>query len=614
MTTIQTKTPAQLQPYRDSPDPSEIVPSDNGLPGGVAGVSWKNGTLSNRATTPQAEAGTDNETVMTPLTTAEAIAFQGGTLFATAAQGALADSAVQSVDPGTYISVDNTTPAHPVVDVTGIPDQSVLPSKISDIEADRKAIALKILAVSDGDVQIYVTPTGNDLTGDGSIGSPFATPQRAWDSLPTVVVDKYVINIADGVYDTSSRSAGSMDRPALIYCDRKKMGRRTDGPGGVMTGSVTFLGQSEAGVILQPGSALGYTRGIYVTAHVGSVAFQKMSVQGQIGAESLLTAHRGTYVHASDMSLDGNSNATFGVIAEAGGILEGLGLDIHHCAVGVQSYQGCTAQLSLASSIHDCSSLGIGIPNGGYVGLTTGSSCSSSVLMLAGGALDLTGTSGLRVTVSGTMTLRGGAFTSAFADLTGALTTHAAVEMDVGATGWSNAWTDYGAGGYVPGMVSWVSPATQSTVATPLAHINGICNLFKGASFRIINNAGIEVAESMNGGAVNVSADSTAFTSTIRNNLVTTTTLTASANRTGITIPNANMPGRVATAPVPPGTVWYILGGSSFTVQLVPGSTGDFMGLASITIGSSAGAYGGVVAIMGVTGLWRVFPLGAVRT
>lgn len=499
-------------------------------------------------------------------------------------------------------------------------DGSVIARVITSVASGIAEIAFKLGLQTNGDYTVYAGDwtgmpgggVGNDTTGDGSLATPYATPQKAWDSLPWLIKDKVVISIADGTYGTSSRSAASMDRPALIYCDGKKIGRRTDGPGGVMTGGVTFMGESKAGMILQPGSVNGYTRAIYVTGHVGSVAFQNIAIDALTGAEAGIVAHRGSYVHLSDIDVDGNGFMTFGLIGEAGGIMEGLVMDVHHCAIGVQSYQGSTVQLSLSSTIYDCSSLGISIPNGGYVGLTTGSSCSSNVLMQAGGRFDCTGTSPSHVTLSGTLNLRGGAWTAAFTDVTGGITTYPGCGVNVGAFGWSAQWTDYGADIYAPGAKSYVSPATQSTVATPLAFIGGVRNLFPESTFQMINNAGVEVSESINGSAVSVPSSGAAITSNLRG-LFNVVNLTATANRTGVTLPNT-MAGRSPTAPLPAGMVAEFISNSSFTIELVPGSNADFAGLTAITIGASAGAYLGARAVMGTTGLWRVYPLGAVRT
>lgn len=93
--------PKDLTP-RPTPVASEIVPSDNG--DNVGGSTWLAGVNAARpfASQAEAEAGTSATKGMSPLTTAQAIAALGGASFATAAQGATADSAVQ---PGDLASV-----------------------------------------------------------------------------------------------------------------------------------------------------------------------------------------------------------------------------------------------------------------------------------------------------------------------------------------------------------------------------------------------------------------------------------------------------------------------------------------------------------------------------
>lgn len=109
--------PVELPP-RANPVASEIVPSDNGSV--VGGVTWADGVNAGRplANQVEAEAGVNSTKAMTPLTTKQAIDAQVGGLidqaiddlnlgtaaqknadeFATAAQGSLADSAVQPGD------------------------------------------------------------------------------------------------------------------------------------------------------------------------------------------------------------------------------------------------------------------------------------------------------------------------------------------------------------------------------------------------------------------------------------------------------------------------------------------------------------------------------------
>ncbi len=50
------------------------------------------------------------------------------------------------------------------------------------------------------DLNIYVSPTGNDTTGNGSSGSPYLTVGRALKDVPMFVSKHYVINLAAGTY------------------------------------------------------------------------------------------------------------------------------------------------------------------------------------------------------------------------------------------------------------------------------------------------------------------------------------------------------------------------------------------------------------------------------
>lgn len=134
--------PAAL-PNRPSPVATEKIPVDNGST--VGGATVEAIVLSGRPTASQAEAesGVDASKAMTPLTTKQAIdsqvppkisaaitALNLGTAsqsnvgaFATAAQGAKADSALQSVVAGSNVTVNNADPRNPIVSSTGgIPD------------------------------------------------------------------------------------------------------------------------------------------------------------------------------------------------------------------------------------------------------------------------------------------------------------------------------------------------------------------------------------------------------------------------------------------------------------------------------------------------------------
>lgn len=93
--------PADLPTERTNPVSTEFTVTDNGST--VAKVTLEKAALAGRPTASQAEAeaGVDPLKAMTPLTTKQAVAYQGAVLFASSAQGSLADTAVQPEDLST---------------------------------------------------------------------------------------------------------------------------------------------------------------------------------------------------------------------------------------------------------------------------------------------------------------------------------------------------------------------------------------------------------------------------------------------------------------------------------------------------------------------------------
>ena len=74
---------------------------------------------------------------------------------------------------------------------------------INKVRFDQKAYTLT------GDVTLYVATTGSDVTGDGTSAAPYATIQKAVDSLPKWL-DGYTatIDIANGTYEEALRVSG----------------------------------------------------------------------------------------------------------------------------------------------------------------------------------------------------------------------------------------------------------------------------------------------------------------------------------------------------------------------------------------------------------------------
>jgi len=106
-------------PNRASPVASEKVPVDNGSTVGGATIEALVNAGRPVASQAEAEAGVQATKAMTPLTTKQAIHALGDARFASAAQGATADSAVQSLTGASGITVDDTDPQNPIVTYSG---------------------------------------------------------------------------------------------------------------------------------------------------------------------------------------------------------------------------------------------------------------------------------------------------------------------------------------------------------------------------------------------------------------------------------------------------------------------------------------------------------------
>lgn len=97
--------PSALPP-RATPVASEVIPVDNGTTVGGATIAAIVAAGRPLASQAEAEAGVEATKAMTPLTTKQAIQAQGDVRFASAAQGAAADTAVQPGDLGDLALLD----------------------------------------------------------------------------------------------------------------------------------------------------------------------------------------------------------------------------------------------------------------------------------------------------------------------------------------------------------------------------------------------------------------------------------------------------------------------------------------------------------------------------
>jgi hypothetical protein len=90
-------------------------------------------------------------------------------------------------------------PYAPVVGIMGIPGAAGGGGVAQNVSTVRQAPATTPIQRD-----IYVRPTGNDTTGDGSVGNPYATIVRALEEVPTYIVGEQYIIDCTGVTEVIS--------------------------------------------------------------------------------------------------------------------------------------------------------------------------------------------------------------------------------------------------------------------------------------------------------------------------------------------------------------------------------------------------------------------------
>jgi hypothetical protein len=98
------------------------------------------------------------------------------------------------------------------------PDITVLNQNFDKIDTELKARA-DALATHEADItahaelairDIYVSTTGNDITGDGSSGKPYKTIEKALSAIKKIIFNPVTIILADGTYTETITIRGFM--------------------------------------------------------------------------------------------------------------------------------------------------------------------------------------------------------------------------------------------------------------------------------------------------------------------------------------------------------------------------------------------------------------------
>lgn len=353
--------------------------------------------------------------------------------------------------------------------------------------------------IATADTTLYVSPAGSDTTGTGTAGAPFATPQKAVDAAALLTGRKSVlIEVAAGTYSTSSRSAASMDRPALIYIDGLKIGKRTAQSGSTLSGGLVI--NFASGAKVTPNTT--YPRGIYVTGHAGSVGIVGGEVEAATGAESLIVAHRGAYVHVRSTVADGNSIAGLGLVSEAGGYMECIDVTASGSTVDAVCYLGSVLQMAAPAGTATVGT----ITNTGSFDLAVGMEVTGTITNRS--RLTFTGTSGDPILLGGGYDGSGGTVYGSNIRMTatGASVIAKSETWSVDALH-SNAKLNFRACNVtLNGFQSYVSPATQSTHAQPIALLED-SKISYSATIDNVNSSGALIGPDLSTQTVTISGD-----------------------------------------------------------------------------------------------------------
>lgn len=437
-------------------------------------------------------------------------------------------------------------------------------------------------------VNVYVDTTGSDTANHGlSAAYPFATIQRAIDSTPSLIAHQQTINVADGTYNTSSRAAAAMVRPAIVSLDGKSTTIRTAQSGSDLVGPIVIKGESEAGTIIQSNPDAGYTYAVYgVDMHVG---FQELTVEKHASGTTtaLTTSNRWSYFHFLECTIDATGVA-LGSVAEAGGRIESINSD----HTGASSYDLVAYQDSFvqaANPAQDGRTVNLALASGGVVDIAVGGTLTGNSLVTSKGKLTFTGAISARVTMSGDITADPGCFVGgAYCDFTGNMTGRGA-DVRLSAWGWSKTISVQGGTVRLDGSSSYVSPATQSTVALPLVLRQGASAIID-ATTEIRNSSGDLVGPDYGVQSLPVAADSTALAVTLQGRITVVSLFGNTATRSSCTI--GDVAGVYSGTEPPNGAILIFIAAASgaFGVEIVDGSTATIPG-GTITVGGGSGQY-----------------------
>lgn len=464
----------------------------------------------------------------------------------------------------------------------------------------------------------YVSTDGNDSTGDGTVGNPFATLQAAWDAMPTIIRNQQTIQLADGTYNTSSIAAGDQPRPAILWGKGKVTTFRSWVASLNMNAPIVVQGNSSDATAVKIVNGGLYTYNVYINK--GNVGFQNLSIESN-GVDSALAqvvAHRtDTFVHLYNCIVDGKNVTTSGMNAESSGQIEfvqGASGKIKNCTTGAQALSAgdsITIGSQGLSVIEGCGTGVVAVSNS-YVGLFSAQPGNGKVEVI-----DSTCTVGINATLGAVVQVRGADFGTDMAQIGAPCLIESGSHIEfifaesLAPVTVKNATVKYNASNYADYVLgynanihletsnSYVSPATANVNSRPIQLLEG-SEIYREGTNNINGSTGITYP----------SVFPSILTATADNQV-----LTPLANRLGVIRVSSSAGGpwvgcEIDSAGAFEGQTIYVSFYETNTnnVQLI--GTGTHMLFTNpILIGDGVGDYTGATFQM-VNGKWKLVGLG----
>ena len=434
-----------------------------------------------------------------------------------------------------------------------------------------------------GEVDWYVSPTGDDSTGDGSAGTPFATPQKAIDTVPRGTLFKQVIHLEAGTYNTNYRPSTDYTRPAIINVIGRRGEVRTAQNGSNMTGQIVIRGAGAATTFIETNPGAGFGRAIYGSS--AEFAIEDVTVRPATTGttEHLIVSHRFSYVHMRLVTVSAGYGAgcPLATVSEAGGKLEMIdctntGSSAWDLYLYTQGFASVSAPSSIGEIGNVFGSAAIYEPSNGLT--------QSGNLDMTGGEFKPQGAVSNFVEIQGDITLNGTTVSASYTKTTGTGVFKGCEYIRLSGCKIMDQFDIYG-GLFRGDSTETFDGATNNGSLTPIVLHDGAA-IVPESTFHIKDSAGTLVGPKIAAQEVSITANGQIITPQINGMYTLINLSTGTTNRTGCTIANI-VTGNYPSQPPPVDAVIEIVN-EGYTCQIVNGTT------AKISKGETGGTAGSI--------------------